>query len=98
MAYQLKLQIPISEELNNKLKKKAKEIGFSSVNEIARLLLTNFVNGNLVVSFLSKLGTKETKSANEDLKRVIADGLIEYKEGKTKSLDFSKSIHHQLIE
>ena len=98
MAYQLKLQIPISEELNNKLKKKAKEIGFSSVNEIARLLLTNFVNGNLVVSFLSKLETKETKSDNEDLKKIIADGLIEYKEGKTKSLDFSKSIHKQLIK
>ena len=55
MTYQLKLQIPISEELNNKLKKKAKEVGFSSVNEIARLLLTNFVKNNLVISFVSKL-------------------------------------------
>ena len=96
MTYQLKLQIPISEELNNKLKKKAKEIGFSSVNEIARLLLTNFVNNNLVISFVSKLDIEG--SNKESLKQIIADGLIEYKEGKTKKLNFSKSLHNQLIE
>jgi len=96
MAYQLKLQIPISEELNNKLKKKAKEVGFSSVNEIARLLLTNFVNNNLVISFVSKLDIEG--SNKENLKQIIADGLIEYKEGKTKKLNFSKSLHSQLIE
>ncbi len=96
MTYQLKLQIPISEELNNKLKKKAKEVGFSSVNEIARLLLTNFVNNNLVISFVSKLDTES--SNKESLKQIIADGLVEYKEGKTKKLNFSKSLHSQLIE
>ena len=96
MTYQLKLQIPISEELHNKLKKKAKEVGFSSVNEIARLLLTNFVNNNLVISFVSKLDTES--SNKESLKQIIADGLVEYKEGKTKKLNFSKSLHSQLIE
>ena len=96
MSYQLKLQVPISEELNNKLKRKAKEVGFSSVNEIVRLLLTNFVNNNLVISFVSKIDNEY--SDKEKLKQIIAEGLIEYKEGKTKKLDFSKSIHKQLME
>ncbi len=96
MTYQLKLQVPISEELNNKLKKKAKEVGFSSVNEIVRLLLTNFVNNNLVISFVSKLGFENSNVDN--LKQIIAEGLVEYKEGKTKKLNFSKSLHSQLVE
>ncbi len=96
MSYQLKLQVPISEELNNKLKKKAKEVGFSSVNEIVRLLLTNFVNNNLVISFVNKLD--DEYSEKEKLKQIIAEGILEYNEGKTKKLDFSKSIHKQLME
>lgn len=94
MTYQLKLQVPISETLNNKLKKKAEEIGFSSVNEVVRILLTNFINGNLVLSFT----TKSTESNTEELKDIIARGLIEYKQGKTKKIDFSKSVHKQLLE
>ncbi len=96
MTYQLKLQVPISEELNNKLKKKAKEVGFSSVNEIVRLLLTNFVNNNLVISFVSKLSGEN--SNKENLKQIIAEGLVEYKEGKTKKLNFSKPLYSQLVE
>ncbi|OGI08110.1 MAG: hypothetical protein A3F80_05845 [Candidatus Melainabacteria bacterium RIFCSPLOWO2_12_FULL_35_11] len=52
-----------------------------------RLLLTNFVNNNLVISFVSKLGFENSNVDN--LKQIIAEGLIEYKEGKTKKLNFS---------
>ena len=54
MAYQFKLQIPINLELKKKLRQKAEEIGFSSVNEIVRLLITNFAKGNLNLSFVYK--------------------------------------------
>jgi hypothetical protein len=97
MAYQFKLQVPISEELNKKLKNKANEVGFSSVNEIARLLLTNFANGNLSLSFTEK-PPKEELTISKELEAVIKKGISDYKNGKTKKLDFSKSIHEQLME
>ncbi|MEB3314863.1 MAG: hypothetical protein VKK32_01440 [Candidatus Melainabacteria bacterium] len=97
MAYQFKLQVPISEELNQKLKNKANEVGFSSVNEIARLLLTNFANGNLSLSFTEK-PPKEELTISKELEAVIKKGISDYKKGKTKKLDFSKSIHEQLME
>jgi hypothetical protein len=97
MAYQFKLQVPISEELNQKLKNKAHEVGFSSVNEIARLLLTNFANGNLSLSFTEK-PPKEELTISKELEAVIKKGISDYKKGKTKKLDFSKSIHEQLME
>ena len=97
MAYQFKLQVPISEELNQKLKNKADEVGFSSVNEIARLLLTNFANGNLSLSFTEK-PPKEELTISKELEAVIKKGISDYKKGKTKKLDFSKSIHEQLME
>ena len=93
MAYQFKLQIPISEELNEKLKQKSKQIGFSSVNQVARLLLNSFVNGDLNFSF-----TSSNKNFDSDLEKIIAAGIEEYNNGKTKELDLSKSIHEQLQE
>lgn len=66
MVYQFKLQVPVSRELNKRLKKRAKEVGFSSVSDVARLLLTQFAQGDLVVSFMnsalvSKNGIEETE-------------------------------------
>ena len=98
MTYQFKLQIPITFELKEKLKQKAEEIGFSSVNEIVRLLLTNFAKGNLNLSLVYKPKDIIQETNETDLKNIIAEGLVEYKKGKTKKLDFSKSIHDQLIE
>lgn len=91
MAYQFKLQVPISEELNEKLKEKSKQVGFSSVNQVARLLLTSFVNGDLNLSFTNN-------DKDSDLEKIIAAGIAEYENAKTKTLDLSKSIHEQLQE
>jgi hypothetical protein len=96
MAYQFKLQVPISEELNDRLKKKSKQIGFSSVNEVARLLLTNFVNGNLSLSFVESKPAENIP--NEELEKIIAKGISEYNKSKTKKLNLSKSVHQQLLE
>jgi hypothetical protein len=96
MAYQFKLQVPISEELNDQLKKKSQQIGFSSVNEVARLLLTNFVNGNLSLSFVESKPVENIP--NEELEKIIAKGIAEYNKGKTKKLNLSKSVHQQLLE
>ena len=98
MTYQFKLQIPITRELKESLKQKAEEIGFSSVNEIVRLLITNFAKGNLNISFIPRAKDVIEEIKETDLKSLIAEGLVEYKKGKTKKLDFSKSLHDQLIE
>lgn len=93
MAYQFKLQVPISESLNKKLKERAEEIGFSSVNEIARLLLTNFANKKLNISFIEP----STETASPELEKIIEAGLKEYKARKTKKLNPKKSFHEQLM-
>jgi len=95
MANQFKLQIPITLELKEKLKQKAEEIGFSSISDIVRLLITNFAKGNLNLSLVYK--PKEI-AEETDLKSIVAEGLVEYKKGKTKKLDFSKSLHDQFME
>ena len=98
MTYQFKLQIPITRELKETLKQKAEEIGFSSVNEIVRLLITNFAKGKLNLSFVYKSKNISEEASEINLKNAIAEGLVEYKKNKTKNLDFSKSLHEQLIE
>ncbi|MDA0772509.1 MAG: hypothetical protein O3C63_06155 [Cyanobacteria bacterium] len=54
MSYQFKLQIPISKDLNEKLKMKVEEIGLNSVSDIARMLLTSFANGKLELVFVDR--------------------------------------------
>ena len=97
MVHHFKLQIPISEKLKESLKQKAGEIGFSSINDLARLVLTNIANGTLNISFNFKLTSHQT-SEDEELEKILKEGLVEYKAGKAKALDFSKSIHNQLME
>lgn len=105
MAYQFKLQVPISKELNEELKLKAKEVGFNSVNDIARLLLTNFAKGNLGISFIERPRKKKSKLFNEgfdlseeELEEIIAQGIAEYEANKTQKIDFSKPVHKQLTQ
>jgi hypothetical protein len=54
-----KLIIPISSDLNDKLESKASEMGFSSLNELTRILLTHFANGNIEISILSHMQSSE---------------------------------------
>ncbi len=97
MAYQFKLQVPISRELNKKLKAKATKAGLSSVNDIVRMLLTSFANGDLAVSFVSTTADTSTDYDIAKLDKIVTQGMAEHKAGKTKLLDFSKDIHEQLM-
>ncbi len=94
--YQFKLQIPISRKLNAKLKDMAEDMGLSSVTDIARMLLTGFAAGKINLAFIPE--TREPEIASAALEQIIAKGLEEYKQGKTKKLDFSKPLHEQLCE
>jgi len=97
MSKEAKLQIPISTKLKSDLESKADEIGLSSVNELARLILTYFINSNLNISFSSLLKDEYYEIADEELEKAIKEGIEEHKQGKTRTLDFSRSIHDQLM-
>ena len=91
MGYQFKLQVPISKELNEQLKEKIKDAGFSSINEVVRFLLTNFANGKLGIAF-----TNQQQEMNYE--ELLLEGLNEYRRGETIPLDPSKNINEQLME
>ena len=94
MNYQYKLQVPISQELSKKLKIKTEELGFSSVSEVTRFLLTNLVNGNLSIAFTN--GHPEEDWG--DVEGILREALKEQKTGKTQKIDFSRPIHEQIME
>ncbi|MBT6842391.1 MAG: hypothetical protein HOA17_01170 [Candidatus Melainabacteria bacterium] len=96
MAYQFKLQVPISKELNEKLKVKVAEVGLNSVNDIVRMFLHDFVNGKLGLSFVP-LQPELMLAEGEELDKLIEAAHRDYEQGKTKTLDLSKSIHEQLM-
>jgi|GEM_PF-4704256 len=47
-----KVQVPIERDLLDKAKKLAEEYGFDSIQNLIRVLLTQFVNGNLHIGFV----------------------------------------------
>jgi|GEM_PF-1365429 len=98
MSYQYKLQVPISQELNKKLKKKTQELGFSSVSEITRFLLTNLVNGNLSIGFVNGNSGSIYQEDWGDIEATLREALQEQKKGKTLELDFAKPLHEQIVE
>jgi hypothetical protein len=106
MVYQRKLQVPISEELNKKLLARTKKAGFSSINEVTRLLLTSFAEGNLEFGFhhkvpqnipTGKFNSKEFPYSEKELIKLVKDARKQAKAGKLKELDMSKPLHEQLI-
>lgn len=97
MAYQFKLQVPISKELNEKLKVKVAEVGLNSVNDIVRMLLTGFANGNLGLSFVTQ-EPEVMLAEGEELDKLVEAANLEYEQGKTRTLDLSKDITKQIME
>jgi hypothetical protein len=107
MVYQRKLQVPISEELNKKLLARTKKAGFSSINEVTRLLLTSFAEGNLEFGFhhkvpqdipTGKFNSKEFPYSEEELIKLVKEAKAERKKGKTKLIDTSKPIIDQILD
>ncbi len=95
MAYQFKLQVPISKKLNDMARAKAEELGFSSLNEVVRLFIANFAKGKLPISFAPVNPHTENL---EELEKLVAEARAEYERGETKRIDFSRPISEQLLE
>ncbi len=95
MAYQFKLQVPISKRLNDMAKAKAEELGFSSLNDVIRFLINSFATGKLEIS--ASQVSPHTENI-EEIERLVAEAMAEYERGETKTIDFSRPISEQLLE
>lgn len=95
MARQEKIQVPLSSELKQGLKAKANDLGFSSSNEAVRLLIHNFVQGNITMhmhsnqpTYKMQLGPTEILDANTEIR--LGKALEEYKNGEYITLDMNE--------
>jgi len=90
MVQDSKLQIPINQKLKSALKKKAEALGFSSSNEIVRVLVQNFVNGNINLAFISNSKEESIPLLDSETEKNIAKNLEEIKRGDFDILNFNK--------
>jgi hypothetical protein len=89
MSQSKKLQIPLSSKLKEAFRKKTEEYGFSSANEALRLLIHNFVNGQIVLSFNAQDNTIPALDLRSE--RRLARNIAEIRKGKVKVIDYSKN-------
>lgn len=95
MAYQFKLQVPISKKLNDMARAKAEELGFSSLNDVVRFLINSFATGKLEIT--ASPVNPHTENL-EELEKIVAQARAEYKRGEAITIDPSKPITPQLID
>lgn len=80
MGKTTKLQVPIQENILKKARKKAEGMGFSSINDVVRFFIYQFVYGNL------KIAVKSTpRQASQQLVKSLQEALKH--EDKSVSLD-----------
>lgn len=88
MEKKTKLQIPMASNLRKALEQKSEELGFSSANELARVVLHNLVQGKINLEFL---GAKEyIPMVDAETEKRIAESLADYKAGRYETIDMSK--------
>ncbi|NQY80121.1 MAG: hypothetical protein HRT47_07395 [Candidatus Caenarcaniphilales bacterium] len=88
MVQDSKLQIPVNQKLKTALKKKADQLGFSSSNEVVRVLIQNFVNGNIDIQFTSS--KPNTNLIDLETEKSIVNSLKEIKEGQFDVINFDE--------
>jgi hypothetical protein len=90
MVQDSKLQIPVNQKLKSALKKKADALGFSSSNEVVRVLIQNFMNGNIQLAFTTNPKEEFIPLLDLETEKNIAQSLREMKNGDFDVLDFRK--------
>jgi hypothetical protein len=95
MAYQFKLQVPISKKLSDMAKAKAEELGFGSLNDVVRFLINSFATGKLEIS--ASQVNPHTENI-EEIEKLITQVMAEYERGEVITIDPSKPITPQMID
>lgn len=75
--YDQKIQTPISSAVLIAARKKAREMGFSSINDVIRILMKQFADGNLEFGFRAGAGSQSIPSAGLEEQRELAGILAE---------------------
>jgi nucleoid-associated protein YejK len=91
MNQDTKIQIPINSKLKVALRKKSEAYGFSSVNEALRLLIQNFVKGNIVIQFIQPNQNQEIPYLDFETESRMTKNLKEICDGDYDLLDFEKN-------
>jgi len=90
MKNESKLQIPIPDKLKKNLVKKSESMGFSSVNELVRVVLQNFVQSDTLLKFMPQAEEK-TLYLDVEAEKRLSESLENYKAGRYTSIDTSKT-------
>ncbi len=77
-----KIQTPIDNDILQKVRNMAEDLGFSSVNELVRVLLKNFADNKIVLSISSRQKPLYTRQKWDN---TLRETVAEYKVGKRKS-------------
>lgn len=86
-----KIQIPLNSKLKAALRKKSESYGFSSVNEALRLLIQNFVTGNIVIQFVQPNLNQQIPYLDLETESRMTKNLQEISDGDYDILDFKKN-------
>ncbi len=86
-----KIQIPLNSKLKAALRKKSEAYGFSSVNEALRLLIQNFVTGNIVIQFVQPNLNQSIPYLDLETESRMTKNLQEIRDGDYDILDFEKN-------
>ncbi len=62
------LQVPISVSLKTKAEEVAQSQGFSSLQELVRVFITNYTNGNVSITFGNAINPKVLEIYDQDLR------------------------------
>lgn len=89
------IQVPVSPQFRNKVEKKAKTDGFSSVQQLIRLVLSKYESGHLEVGFREAEPIKLSPEAKKRYKRMEED----FEKGKNiRTAHGVNELMHQLLD
>jgi len=87
MSDTFKIQIPLDKTLKVKGTKKAKELGYTSLQEVLRVFITSFVEGKIIPTFESR--ERLSPRAEKRYDKMIKEHEKDRKAGKVKSFKTS---------
>ncbi len=89
MTQNLRLQVPISAKTKKALEKKAEDEGFSSANDLVRLMIHKFLMGDF--NFQIVPNSKQYPMLDLESEKRIYQSLQEIKNGDYDLIDFKKN-------
>lgn len=85
--YDTKIQVPINSKVLVKSRRRAKKLGFSSVNDIVRIALQQFADGEYDIGIIPN-----TKEYRKELDRRIKEVEDDIRMGKSKAFSSAEDL------